>query len=50
MRGRLHGKRVDEDIARLGAIYLSGSVFQQGGSEEEDNAFFHAFARKARGL
>ena len=50
MRGRLRGLRVDEDIARLGAIYQSGGVFQQGGSKEEHDAFFQALARKARGL
>ena len=50
MRGRLRGLRIDEDIARLGAIYQSGGVFQQGGSEEENDAFLQALARQARGL
>lgn len=47
-RERLRGPRVDEHIARLGAIFRASGEFSKGSSPEDVDAFLRELARRAR--
>lgn len=47
-RERMNGHNTVNDIARLGAIFKAGGLFQKGSSAKEIDAFFASLARSAR--